>query len=107
MKNLILTALLLIMVFSLTACTPSAGLEEEAPATESIPQAHNPSFTGILEDKKDFMIVVTGDAGDTYAFNLGGLECTAQVGDRVTVTYNGDINDFDAQLLAVKITVED
>ena len=106
MKNLILTALLLFMVFSLTACIPPVG-SPETEETESIPQAYNPTFTGVLEEKKDFMIVVTGDSGESYIFNLGSLDCKAQEGDRITVTYNGDLTDFDSQLLAVKIDMED
>ena len=104
MKKFMVMICCLSLVLSLAACTRTQ--EPETTQGETVASAHNATFSGVLEDKKDFMIVVTGDNGDTHLFNLGDLECDAQVGDRITVTYNGDIEDFDAQLLAVKIVKE-
>lgn len=98
MKKLCLILCTLCLILSLSAC--GRKMPEPAP-TGAVP--HNPTFTGILEDKKDFAITVTDDQGNAYLFNLGDLPCKAEVGDRITVTYNGDLTDFDSRLLAIRI----
>lgn len=55
--------------------------------------------TGTLDEIKDFMFVVTDDAGMSYAFSFEerpkDLDQVA-VGDRVTVKYTGTISEVDA-----------
>ena len=65
--------------------------------------------SGTLDEVKDFMFVVTDDNGDSYAltFEGGAPEGLAEqeVGDRVTVTYTGELSVVDAftgQVLSVK-----
>ena len=101
MKRLIaLIAVLSVLLVSFVAC----GQKEETPVTTEVTQeAEGSAFTGVREDKKDFMITVTGEDGNAYVFTLEGVECPAEVGDTVTVTYLGDITDFDAQLVATEI----
>ena len=67
------------------------------------------TLTGTLDEVKDFMFVVTDDNGDSYAltFEGGAPEGLAEqeVGDRVTVTYTGELSVVDAftgQVLSVK-----
>jgi len=54
--------------------------------------------TGTLDEVKDFMFVVTDDAGASYAFPFEekpeGLEQVA-VGDKVAVKYTGTISEAD------------
>jgi len=55
--------------------------------------------TGTLDEIKDFMFVVTDDAGMSYAFSFEerpkDLDQVA-VGDKVTVKYTGTISEVDA-----------
>ncbi len=55
--------------------------------------------TGTLDEIKDFMFVVTDDAGVSYAFTFEkkpeGLAQVA-VGDKVIVRYTGTISEVDA-----------
>ncbi len=54
--------------------------------------------TGTLDEVKDFMFVVTDDAGASYAFPFEekpeGLG-QAAVGDKVTVKYTGTVSEVD------------
>lgn len=67
------------------------------------------TLTGTLEEKKDFMFIVTDDAGNSYAFDLDGTtpegldSCSA--GDQVTVTYTGElsvVDSFQGTVICVK-----
>lgn len=76
---ILLTALLLL---TLVGCGDKSGGESSSP---------DQTFTGVLDEKKDFMItVVSEDGGDAYVFGIDGISVDAQVGDTVTVTYTGD-----------------
>ena len=103
MKKVTAWILLLCLCLSLAACGGKSEARETAPVQTGEAQMTEAQFTGILEDKKDFMIVVTGEDGAAYSFNLDGVTCPAEVSQKVTVTYTGDLNDFDSQLFAVKI----
>lgn len=72
---------------------------------ENAADAEEAVYTGIIEEKKDFMVIVTSEDGaDAYVFNLGeDVTCEAEEGDKVTVTYTGDLDDIDATLVASKI----
>ena len=100
MKRITALLLTLVLALGLAACG-AAQPEPETVAT--VTQQPSQQFTGVLEDKKDFMIVVTGEDGTPYVFNLDGVVCPADVGQTVTVTYTGDMADFDAQLIALKV----
>ena len=104
MKRFIaLAAVLSVLLVSFVACGQKEAPEAATVVTEAAQEAEGSTFTGVLEDKKDFMITVTGEDGTAYVFNLEGVECPAEVGDTVTVTYTGDMTDFDAQLMATEI----
>ena len=73
------------------------------------PSGEKKTLTGTLDEMKDFMFVVTDGNGDSYAltFEGGAPEGLAEqeVGDRVTVTYTGELSVVDAftgQVLSVK-----
>lgn len=73
--------------------TPAEG-ETETPAADEVQTAE---FTGVLEEKKDFMVIVNSEDGSkSYIFNLDeGVTCEAEPGDKVDVTYVGDLEKFD------------
>ena len=67
------------------------------------------TLTGTLDEVKDFMFVVTDDNGDSYALTFEGNApeglSEREVGDRVTVTYTGELSVVDAftgQVLSVE-----
>ena len=103
MKQILSLIAAVTVVLSLAAC----GKQEAPVPPESAPAvtqaAEEAVFTGILEDKKDFMITVTGEDGNAYVFTLDGISCPAEVGQTVSVTYTGELSDFDSQLIALKI----
>lgn len=85
----------------------------DAPEAETdAEQAGNPddaevmTFTGKLDEKKDFMIIAVDDDDNAVIFNLDeGVTCDAEVGDRVQITFTGDIEDIDAQLMAQSVVI--
>ena len=56
------------------------------------------TITGTIDEIKDFMFVVTDDQGSSYEFSYDqkpeGLD-QAKAGDKVTVTYTGEISEVD------------
>lgn len=80
---------------------------EEAPAEDSMSQepaeeaaAEGSTLTGTLDEVKDTMFVVTDANGDSFAFTIGsekpaGLD-QVSIGDKVTVTYTGEVSVVDA-----------
>ena len=68
--------------------------------TQSGAQQEESTLTGKLDEKKDFMFVVTDDQGASYQFSIDssakpeGYDDVA-VGDSVTVTYTGALSEVD------------
>ena len=67
------------------------------------------TLTGTLDEVKDFMFVVTDDQGESYALAFDGSAPEGlddqKIGDRVTVTYTGElsvVDSFTGQVLSVK-----
>ena len=104
-RFLALLAVLSVLVISFVACGQKEAPVETTDTPAAAESASEAAFTGTLDEKKDFMITVTGEDGMTYVFNLDGVACPAEAGQKVTVTYTGDITDFDAQLMAVRIEI--
>lgn len=99
-----LAAALMGVFLVLTGCSGKAAPSPTPSASEE-PTA---TYTGILQEKKDFMIVVgeegeEGEADVSYTFNLDNTKVDAKVGDKVTVTYTGDLSDIDSTLTATKV----
>ena len=71
--------------------------------------AFNPvSYTHLV---KDFMFVVTDAQGASYAFTFDGEKPAglddAKIGDKVTVTYTGEISEvdpFEGEVLSVEVS---
>ena len=57
------------------------------------------TVTGTIDEIKDFMFIVTDDSGNSYEFSFetkpDGLD-NVQAGDRVKVTYTGELSEVDA-----------
>lgn len=104
-KFLIMLVVLTVNVGVMTGCSKetrqgangvqsSEAMQEDNGTAESASEA-----TGTLDEIKDFMFVVTDDAGVSYAFTFEkkpeGLE-QVKVGDKVIVKYTGTISEVDA-----------
>ena len=93
---------LLLAVVLLLACAGCGAKKSEESVEEK-------TLTGTLDEVKDFMFVVTDDNGDSYALTFEGNApeglSEREVGDRVTVTYTGELSVVDAftgQVLSVE-----
>ena len=67
------------------------------------------AVTGVVEEMKDFMFIITDEAGTAYAFPYdaeSGLDLSdIQVGDKVTVSFTGTISEseaFKGEILSVE-----
>lgn len=119
MKKWTVLLVTLTLLFTLTACGSkddnSKGEEDSNDQKMEDVQtngsdAEEQTFTGILEDKTNFMLVVNSEDGkNSYIFNLEEeLVSDAQTGDKVTITYKGDLSKFNpaddsGQLIATKV----
>ena len=82
--------------------------QQEGTATEGQSEETS-TFTGTLDEVKDFMFIVTGEDGTCYEFTFDeekpeGLD-SVNVGDKVTVTYTGtasEVDPFDGEVLSVE-----
>lgn len=105
MKKLI-PLFLTLLLLTATACSSRNATPSQAPTTSpSNPQ----TYTGILEENKGFMITVAPEnkKDDTvsYVFGTDGITVDAKVGNKVTITYTGDINEVGGLLEATKVEV--
>ncbi|MGN0330028.1 MAG: hypothetical protein ACI4D5_02195 [Kineothrix sp.] len=87
-----------------TQSEPAAGTEENAAETDG----QVSTVTGVMEEVKDFMFILTDENQVSYAFSFEekpeGLE-EVSAGDSVTVTYTGTISEIDpfvGEVLSVK-----
>ena len=78
-------------------------------AKKSEESVEEKTLTGTLDEVKDFMFVVTDDQGDSYALTFEGNApeglSEREVGDRVTVTYTGElsvVDSFTGKVLSVE-----
>lgn len=91
MKRMI--AMTLCVMLLLCGCGGNGGKE-----TTQAPQQGN-TLTGVLDEVKDFMFIVTEDGGESYIFDIvdeapEGLNQCA-VGTKVVVTYTGELSKED------------
>ena len=90
------------------AAQQEATTQQEGTATEGQSEETS-TFTGTLDEVKDFMFVVTGEDGTCYEFTFDeekpeGLD-NVNVGDKVTVTYTGTVSEvdpFEGEVLSVE-----
>ena len=84
---------------------------DTASQTTQESQTADASTSGTLDEVKDFMFVVTDAQGASYAFTFDGEKPAglddAKIGDKVTVTYTGEISEvdpFEGEVLSVEVS---
>ena len=111
-KTLMLLACTALLAASLTACGegPAENKDTGAAASSSDSASAESKLSGTLDEKKDFMFVVTDEKGAAYEFTFDasakpeGLDDVAE-GDSVTVTYKGTVSEagpFDGTVISVE-----
>lgn len=110
-KTFLLLACTALLAASLTACGSKPAENTDTGAASSADSASAESkLSGTLDEKKDFMFVVTDEKGASYEFTFDasakpeGLDDAAE-GDSVTVTYTGTISEadpFDGTVISVE-----
>ncbi len=114
-RILIMLAILTVSAGIMTGCSEKTqqGADDGAQSSEAVQEENGTAESGetenaeksasevmgVLDEIKDFMFVVTDDAGASYAFTFEekpeGLE-QVTVGDKVIVKYTGTISEVDA-----------
>lgn len=90
MKKKLLILLAAVSILTLAAACGASGTQQQESST----------LTGKLDEKKDFMFVVTDDDDISYQFSIDssaapdGYDDVAE-GDSVTVTYTGTLSEVD------------
>lgn len=110
-KTLLLLACTALLAASLTACGSKPAENTDTGAVSSSDSASAEStLSGTLDEKKDFMFVVTDEKGAAYEFTFDasakpeGLDDVSE-GDSVTVTYKGTVSEadpFDGTVISVE-----
>ena len=110
-KTLLLLACTALLAASLTACgSKPAENTDTGSASSSDSATAESKLSGTLDEKKDFMFVVTDEKGAAYEFTFDasakpeGLDDVAE-GDSVTVTYKGTVSEadpFDGTVISVE-----
>nr|WP_302641205.1 hypothetical protein [uncultured Agathobaculum sp.] len=110
-KTLMLLACTALLAASLTACGSKPAENTDTGAASSADSASAESkLSGTLDEKKDFMFVVTDEKGASYEFTFDasakpeGLDDVSE-GDSVTVTYTGTVSEadpFDGTVISVE-----
>lgn len=111
-KTLMLLACTALLAASLTACGsgPAENTDTGSSASSSDSASAESRLSGTLDEKKDFMFVVTDEHGAAYEFTFDasakpeGLDDVAE-GDSVTVTYKGTVSEadpFDGTVISVE-----
>lgn len=110
-KTLMLLACTALLAASLTACgSKPAENTDTGSASSSDSATAESNLSGTLDEKKDFMFVVTDEKGAAYEFTFDasakpeGLDDVAE-GDSVTVTYKGTVSEadpFDGTVISVE-----
>ena len=110
-KTLMLLACTALLAASLTACgSKPAENTDTGSASSSDSASAESKLSGTLDEKKDFMFVVTDEKGAAYEFTFDasakpeGLDDVAE-GDSVTVTYTGTVSEadpFDGTVISVE-----
>ena len=109
-KTLLLLACTALLAASLTACGSKPAENTDTDTGSSASDSASATLSGTLDEKKDFMFVVTDEKGAAYEFTFDasakpeGLDDAAE-GDSVTVTYKGTVSEadpFDGTVISVE-----
>ena len=88
MKKILAATCVFTALFSLTGCGRQAPLLKQ--------EADTGTYEGVLEDKNANVVVVRArDGSDRLFWMTEGVTCEADCGDRVLVTYTGDLSRDD------------
>ena len=107
-KTFLLLACTALLAASLTACGEGPAENTDTGAASSSDSASAESkLSGTLDEKKDFMFVVTDEKGAAYEFTFDASAKLDDVseGDSVTVTYKGTVSEadpFDGTVISVE-----
>lgn len=97
-KTFLLLACTALLAASLTACGEGPAENKDTGSSASDSASAESRLSGTLDEKKDFMFVVTDEHGAAYEFTFDasakpeGLDDVAE-GDSVTVTYKGTVSE--------------
>lgn len=101
-KKLLLVVSVVMCMTVFGACSGkdnSKPIEQSSESVEAETNAQQKMLTGTIDEIKDFMFIVTDDTGTSYALNFEespeGLD-TVTAGDKVKVTYTGELSEVDA-----------
>ena len=109
-KTFLLLACTALLAASLTACGSKPAENKDTGSSSSDSASAESTLSGTLDEKKDFMFVVTDEKGASYEFTFDasakpeGLDDAAE-GDSVTVTYTGTVSEadpFDGTVISVE-----
>ena len=111
-KTFLLLACTALLAASLTACGegPAENKDTGSSASSSDSASAESKLSGTLDEKKDFMFVVTDEHGAAYEFTFDasakpeGLDDVSE-GDSVTVTSKGTVSEadpFDGTVISVE-----
>lgn len=100
-----------LLLVALLLCTAACSGNTSAPSPTASPASSGgtsddvQTYTGILEQIKSDSILITpeDDESTVYTFGTEGIAVDAQLGDKVTVTYTGDLDDAESLLEASKV----
>ena len=104
-----MTAAMMMAAVMMTGC--GAKGDTASQTTQESQTADASTMSGTLDEVKDFMFVVTDAQGASYAFTFDGEKPAglddAKIGDKVTVTYTGEISEvdpFEGEVLSVEVS---
>lgn len=95
-----------------TESVPPAETEAVSEGTEDTSDAvdaEQSTLTGVIDEIKDFMFVVTDENDTPYAFSFDGEKPKGldevKAGDKVIVTYTGElsmVDHFDGEIISIE-----
>ncbi|MDD6056709.1 MAG: hypothetical protein PUB98_00375 [Clostridiales bacterium] len=100
MKKLFTLMTMSLFLFAFAACGKENTAAEDPGASTNTNSAQESILTGTMDEIKDFMFIVTDESGTSYALTFDGAAPTGldsvAVGDKVKVTYTGELSEIDA-----------
>lgn len=99
MKRILAIFVCLMLLLGAGACTKEPSQTDGGASAAGQGDAN--TFTGKVEELKDWMITATDQEGNAFVFGTEDVD-TDQIGlgDTVTITYTGDITDIGSALTA-------
>ena len=99
MRKKTIYVLATVMCMSIFTACGSTNRADAGNEVQQEVQAEDKTLNGTVDEIKDFMFIVTDDSGASYELSFDakpqGLE-NVSVGDKVKVTYTGELSEVDA-----------